>query len=49
MKARQIFLSETNSNDYSEFLTELMFKAIEAWKPEKYIRFSTLNSNELCW
>ena len=41
MKARQIFLSETNSKDYSEFLTELLIKAIEAWNPDKHLKFKT--------
>ena len=33
MKARQLFLSETNSNDYSEFLHEIMWYAVRNWQP----------------
>lgn len=33
MKARQLFLAESNSNDYSEFIHEIMWYAVNNWKP----------------
>lgn len=41
MKAKQIYLTECNAEDYSEFCTELMLKAIENWNPDKHVKFST--------
>lgn len=41
MKARQIMLAEANSDDYSEFLTLTLLKAIEAWRPDHNVKFTT--------
>lgn len=41
MEAKVLLWGDANSNDYSEWLTEVMLKAIETWEPDRGVKFAT--------